>query len=315
MMADELVEEAQAINSIFGEETLQSTEEPDVYIFSIPSPEALPTLRISFPSSYPETQPTILGTHTSTGEKGQGTRVVQLARDVLAEVYVPGTVVLFDLAEELGKVLLKERAQQEHSGSKDESSEAYLEHRGAEGSTEQTQKAEEEQKRDEGPKGATTAPGPPSGYLRRAEEKQQSGSMNSMYHCILYFHHIYSKNKIRHLHDLSQTYNLTGIMKTTRPGFLYAQTLPGVEESFTTPVKESLESFVKEVKQLRWQEVHLKSLGPVKDGGTAAGSKASTERPEDRKGPGFEQVEKMSELGSWMHERQLVDILKEGVGR
>lgn len=314
-MADELIEEAEAINSIFGDETLQSTEEPGVYIFRIPSPEVLPTLRISFPSAYPGTLPEILGTQTSAGEKGQGTRIVQLARDVLTRVYVPGTVVLFDLAEELGKVLSKEREQQEHSGSQAENSEAYLHHRGADGSTEQAQKHEDEKDLEEVPQTSTIAPEPQSGYLHRAGQKKQSGCTNTMYHCILYFHHIYSKNKIRHLHELSQTYHLTGIMKTTRPGFLYAQTLPGIDEGSTISVKDSLEAFVKEIKQMRWQEVHLKSLGPIEDVDTGPGNRASAERQEDKKRPGFEQVEKMSELGSWMHERKLGDILKEGVGR
>ena len=316
-MADELDElaEAQAINSIFGEKTLQSTEEPDIYIFSIPSPEALPTLRISFPPAYPEAQPIILGTQTSAGEKGQGTKVVQLARDVLAQVYVPGTVVLLDLAEELGKALSKEREQHERSGSEVESSEAYLHHHGADGSTEQAQKQEDEQELEGTVKSAAIAPEQPSGYLHRAGQKEQSGSTNAMYHCILYFHHIYSKSKIRHLHELSQTYNLTGIMKTTRPGFLYAQTLPGIEKSSTNSFRESLEAFVKEIKQMRWQEVHLKSLGPITNGVIGLGNKASVEGHDDKKRPGFEQVEKMSELGSWMHERQLGDILKEGVGR
>lgn len=313
-MADELAEEAQAINSIFGEKTLQNTEEPDIYIFSIPSPEALPTLRISFPPTYPEAQPQILGTQTSAGEKGQGTRIVQLARDVLAQVYVPGTVVLFDLAEELGQVLSKEREQQEHSCTEVESSEVHFHHHGADGSTEQAQKHKDNNDIEEAFKASTIAPEPPSGFNREGQKKQ-SGGTQLMYHCILYFHHIYSKNKIRHLHELSQTYNLTGIMKTTRPGFLYAQTLPGTDGGSMTSVKDSLEAFVKEVKQMRWQEVHLKALGPITEAVSGPGNKASAERQEDKKRPGFEQVEKMSELGSWMHERQLGDILKEGVGR
>ncbi|KAI4122027.1 MAG: hypothetical protein LQ347_006648 [Umbilicaria vellea] len=313
-MADELAEETQAINSIFGKNTLQRTEEPDIYIFSIPSPEALPTLRISFPPTYPEAQPQILGTQTSAGGKGQGTRIVQLARDVLAQVYIPGTVVLFDLAEELGQMLSKERERQERSGSELESSEVYLHHHGADGPTEQAQKHEEGKDPGDALQISRIAPEPPSSYLHRAGQKK-SGGTTTMYHCILYFHHIYSKNKIRHLHELSQTYNLTGIMKTTRPGFLYAQTLPGTEGGSMTSVKDSLEAFVKEIKQMRWQEVHLKSLGPITEAVPGPGNKASSQGQEVKKRPGFEQVEKMSELGSWMHERQLGDILKEGVGR
>lgn len=314
-MADDLAEETQAINSIFGENTLQNTEEPDIYIFSIPSLQPLPTLRISFPPTYPEAQPQILGTQTSAGEKGQGTRIVQLARDVLAQVYVPGTVVLFDLAEELGQVLSKEREQQEQSGSEVESSEPCLHPYDADGSTEQAQTHEDDEDLEEALKTSTTAPEPPSGFLHRKGQKKQPGGTNLMYHCILYFHHIYSKNKIRHLHELSQTYNLTGIMKTTRPGFLYAQTLPGTNGGSTITLEDSLEAFVKEVKQMRWQEVHLKSLGPITEAVPWFGKGASAERQEDKRRPGFEQVEKMSELGSWMHERQLGDILKEGVGR
>ena len=314
-MAEELAEELETLKSIYGQETLRSTEEPGIYVFKIPSSEVLPTLRISFPSTYPEEQPEILGTQTSTGEKGQGTRILQLARDVLAQVYVPGAVVLFDLSEELGKLVSEGCEQQEHAGSERESSEAYLHHHGAEGSTEQVQKHNDEQELERTPKGATIAPQHTSVCLHRAGHNEQSAGAGAMYQCILYFHHIYSKNKIKHLHELSQTFNLTGIMKTTRPGFLYAQTLPGLEEEKgTSSAKESLEAFVKEVKQMRWQEVHLKSLGQVKDESNGSEGKAMAE-PELKKRPGFEQVEKMSELGSWMHERQLGDILKEGVGR
>ncbi|KAA6412833.1 MAG: hypothetical protein FRX48_03826 [Lasallia pustulata] len=176
-------------------------------------------------------------------------------------------------------------------------------------------KHEDERDLEEASKGATAAIEPSSGYVHGAEPKKQSGSTEIMYHCILYFHHIYSKSKLRHLHDLSQTHNLTGIIKTTRPGFLYAQTLPRIEDDSPISTRDSLESFVKEVKQMRWQEVRLKSLCSVPDAGPGPGNKASAARHEDKKRPGFEQVEKMSELGSWMHERQLGDMLKEGVGR
>ncbi|KAI9738007.1 MAG: hypothetical protein M1834_009377 [Cirrosporium novae-zelandiae] len=118
-----------------------------------------------------------------------------------------------------------------------------------------------------------------------------------MYRCIFYFHHIYSSKKIKILHQLAQKYRLTGIMKTNRPGFLYALTREGQKE---------LENFIVEVKGMRWQEARVKYVGevwgPHKD--------SSSEDP-----VGFKQVEKMSEFSKWMHEKGLGDVLKESVVR
>jgi hypothetical protein len=162
---------------------------------------------------------------------------------------------------------------------------------------------------------------------------------STMYRCVFYFHHIYSSKKIKHLHGLAQTYRLAGIMKTSRPGFLYAQTLPSCSASSTKEVatedgngsrtgeaeKEILEAFTKEVKGMRWQEAKVvyfeaTDTEPTK-GANGVEPKKSVRNSGKRQGkedaarPGFTQVETMSDFSAWMHERGLGETLKESVLR
>lgn len=72
-------------------------------------PPSLPgiSIRIAFPAAYPDEPPLVLGTQT-VGEglqKGTGARVVELLRDTLGRVFVPGVPVVFELLEECGVVL------------------------------------------------------------------------------------------------------------------------------------------------------------------------------------------------------------------
>ncbi|KAF2852071.1 UPF0029-domain-containing protein [Plenodomus tracheiphilus IPT5] len=106
-------DELTSINSIFAEGTL-SIVDADARIYSLQLP-SLPSviLRLEFPSDYPDAPPSILGTQ-SVGQdvpKGQGTRAVDVIRDVLAEIYRPGEACIYDLLEESREVL--ERAEEQ----------------------------------------------------------------------------------------------------------------------------------------------------------------------------------------------------------
>ncbi|KZF20151.1 impact family protein [Xylona heveae TC161] len=101
-MSEELTNEIEAINSIYGDSTLEPSEgEPDVYILHLPTHTV--SVRLHFPSDYPNVPPQVLGTQDSgTGtRRGEATHVKQLVQDTLGTTFRPGEVCLFDLLEEL----------------------------------------------------------------------------------------------------------------------------------------------------------------------------------------------------------------------
>ncbi|TKA69691.1 hypothetical protein B0A55_07852 [Friedmanniomyces simplex] len=100
-MSEELNDEVTSINSIYGEDTLQFIS-GHVYALSLPALPAI-SLRVEFPADYPAAPPSILGTQ-SVGEstaKGEGNHLVDLTRNVLAEIYIIGSPCVFDLVEEV----------------------------------------------------------------------------------------------------------------------------------------------------------------------------------------------------------------------
>ncbi|KAI9662788.1 MAG: eIF2 kinase Gcn2p negative regulator [Trizodia sp. TS-e1964] len=104
-MSEELESEIEAINSIYGEGTLGRSTEGNAHVLSLPQTSS--SIRISFPASYPELCPIILGTHAS-GEvqrKGNAARMVDSLRTILARVFQPGHVCVFDLLEEASALL------------------------------------------------------------------------------------------------------------------------------------------------------------------------------------------------------------------
>jgi len=112
-MSEDLRNEVQAINSIYGPDTLvplpPTTTNSDInantYILRLPNHSV--AVRLHFPNDYPLCPPIVLGTQ-HVGEdvsKGAGTRIVEVVRDVLGKVFREGEVCLFDLLEEVGPPL------------------------------------------------------------------------------------------------------------------------------------------------------------------------------------------------------------------
>ncbi|KND93655.1 Protein IMPACT [Tolypocladium ophioglossoides CBS 100239] len=101
-MLDELLDEVEAINSIYGEDSLTRADDDassSIYILRLPGGAS--SLRLQFSASYPDEPPSVLGTqHSSGGVKGAGARDLVLFRDVLGVVFQPGVVCLFDMVEE-----------------------------------------------------------------------------------------------------------------------------------------------------------------------------------------------------------------------
>jgi hypothetical protein len=100
-MSEDLQNEIEAINSIYGDKSLFTTGNEDIYILRLPQQST--SLRIRFPFDYPAAPPAVLGTESS-GEhtrKGEAAHTVDVFREVLGSLYQPGEVCLFDVIEEV----------------------------------------------------------------------------------------------------------------------------------------------------------------------------------------------------------------------
>ncbi|EAA29525.1 hypothetical protein GE21DRAFT_7994 [Neurospora crassa] len=108
-MSEQLADELEAINSIYGDGTLSPSDDdsPATYILTLPGDITSSTLRLQFPPAYPDEPPVVLGTHSS-GEhakRGAAARDLALFRDAVGEVYEPGQVCLFDAIEQVKELI------------------------------------------------------------------------------------------------------------------------------------------------------------------------------------------------------------------
>ncbi|KAI9854603.1 MAG: eIF2 kinase Gcn2p negative regulator [Vezdaea acicularis] len=104
-MSEDLLNEIEAINAIYGEGTLEVTEEASIYILRIPARTT--SVKLIFPEQYPEAAPRVSGVHSAgdTKQKGKATQTLDLVSQKILDVYRPGEVCLFDLLEELETLL------------------------------------------------------------------------------------------------------------------------------------------------------------------------------------------------------------------
>lgn len=110
-MSEDLSNEIEAINSIYGDDTIHranNNANKDIYILSIPRHQV--SLRLSIPSQYPDVPIQILGTETTgnSSRKGYGSQVLHTAKETLQAVFKPGSVCFFDLLQELDNLLAAE---------------------------------------------------------------------------------------------------------------------------------------------------------------------------------------------------------------
>lgn len=102
-MSEELADEIEAINSIYGDGSLvQAGEDSDIYILTLP--EETVSLRLQFPPDYPAVPPSVISTNSSGGRRGVAARDLEMFRSALGDVYQPGQVCLFDAVEELKRL-------------------------------------------------------------------------------------------------------------------------------------------------------------------------------------------------------------------
>lgn len=133
-MSEELKDEVEAINSIYGDGCLvQAGDNPSIYVLT--PPEESSSLRVEFPPSYPAEPPSIIGTN-STGEhgkRGDAARELSLFREIIGSVYEPGMVCLFDAIEELKRRLEESAVAEAELEDEPEESEVAERHRESSG--------------------------------------------------------------------------------------------------------------------------------------------------------------------------------------
>ncbi|PNH38925.1 hypothetical protein VD0004_g7931 [Verticillium dahliae] len=120
MPSDELSDEIEALNSIYGDGTLSpstSSDAVDVYVLVLPAEDtdggaassdlaARAALRLYIPPSYPSSEPpSVLATHSAGAhaKPGAAAHALTLFRAALAETYTPGEVCLFDAIEDFSQ--------------------------------------------------------------------------------------------------------------------------------------------------------------------------------------------------------------------
>ena len=109
-----LTDEIEAVNAIYGPETVAVTESTDEsggrhVILQIPDKPFSFTLTL--PTDYPASPPHIDGTTSSA--KGAGAAAVSTVQEVVGRVWQPGQVCLFDVIEDAGGLLIDENGQAE----------------------------------------------------------------------------------------------------------------------------------------------------------------------------------------------------------
>ncbi|RDW81901.1 hypothetical protein BP6252_03013 [Coleophoma cylindrospora] len=106
-MNEDLQNEVEAINSIYGPDSLVAADGEGEQMFVLHLPQQEVSLRLQFPHDYPTAPPAVLGTE-SAGEhlrKGEAANVLSVFRDALGRLFQPGEVCLFDVVEEVNATL------------------------------------------------------------------------------------------------------------------------------------------------------------------------------------------------------------------
>ena len=125
-MNDALLDEIEALTSIYDSEVLKNVDERGVLTL----PNTAYSFSLSFPASYPDEPPSVLGTHhvDASAKKGEGEAAAGIVRNVLGRVYAPGLPCLFDVVEEATPLLIQHH---EFSNAASQDLEEHPNHRSA----------------------------------------------------------------------------------------------------------------------------------------------------------------------------------------
>ena len=109
-MLDDLKNEVEAINSIYGEGSLEAAAAAGAnsYVLHLPSQNV--SLKLRFPDNYPDGPPAVVGLHSSGDQtkKGDAAYVLDVFRDAVVRLFRPGEVCMYDVIEDVTSSLISE---------------------------------------------------------------------------------------------------------------------------------------------------------------------------------------------------------------
>ena len=105
-MSEDLDDEIQAINAIYGDDTLERDghDDQETGSFILRLPPGHLSVRLKITPTYPQVPPIILGAHTAghlNSKKGDANRTIIRAKTILDRTFQPGSVCLYEVLQEL----------------------------------------------------------------------------------------------------------------------------------------------------------------------------------------------------------------------
>lgn len=109
-MLVDLENEVEAINSIYGEGSLEAEVAAGVHSYVLHLPNQSVSLKLRFPDNYPDGPPVVLGPHSSGDQtkRGDAAHVLDMFREAVVRLFQPGEVCLYDVIEDVTNSLASE---------------------------------------------------------------------------------------------------------------------------------------------------------------------------------------------------------------
>lgn len=121
-MLDDLKNEVEVINSIYGEGSLEAEARAGPYSYVLHLPNQNVSLKLQFPDNYPEGPPVVLGPHSSGDQtkKGDTAHVIDVFREAVVRSFRSGEVCLYDVIEDVTSSLTSEISERAEGIEEDE---------------------------------------------------------------------------------------------------------------------------------------------------------------------------------------------------
>jgi hypothetical protein len=109
-MLDDLENEVEAINSIYGEGLLEVVAGAVAHLYVLHLPNQSASLKLQFPGNYPDEPPLVLGTHSSGDQtkRGNAAHFLAVFREAVVRLFRPGEVCMYDVIEDVTSTLTSE---------------------------------------------------------------------------------------------------------------------------------------------------------------------------------------------------------------